>query len=56
MNRNFTVIEGEDYYYDENGSLVFTDKYLLKRGTCCQSGCKHCPYGFEKDSEEDSNS
>jgi hypothetical protein len=37
--------EGQDYYI-ENGLYVFTEKYLLKRGYCCQSGCRHCPYGF----------
>ena len=28
------------------GLYVFTAQYLLKRGYCCQSGCRHCPYGF----------
>ncbi|MBK7992325.1 MAG: hypothetical protein IPK14_02600 [Blastocatellia bacterium] len=28
--------------------MVLTDKYLLKRGYCCESGCRHCPYGFNK--------
>lgn len=37
--------EGDDYYI-ENGLYVFTEKYLLRRGYCCQSGCRHCPYGF----------
>lgn len=41
-------IESEDYYYSEDGFIVFTEKYHLKRGYCCQSGCKHCPYGFDK--------
>jgi hypothetical protein len=40
------LIEGVDYYM-ENGFLVFTAIYLQKRGYCCQSGCRHCPYGFE---------
>ena len=31
-------------YYMENGYVVFTAQYLLKRGTCCGSGCRHCPY------------
>ncbi|TDQ14936.1 hypothetical protein DFQ04_2817 [Algoriphagus boseongensis] len=34
----------EDYYINENGLMVFTEKYHLKRGYCCGSGCKHCPY------------
>ena len=37
---------GEDYYFNENGFMVFTAAYLLKRGYCCESGCRHCPYGF----------
>jgi hypothetical protein len=39
------LVEGKDYYI-ENGLYVFTEQYLLKRGYCCQSGCRHCPYGF----------
>jgi hypothetical protein len=38
-----SLIEGEDYYL-ENGLMVFTSAYLLKRGYCCDSGCRHCPY------------
>ena len=34
----------EDYYINESGFWVFTAAYLLKRGYCCQQGCKHCPY------------
>ncbi|MFC3880184.1 DUF5522 domain-containing protein [Algoriphagus namhaensis] len=33
-----------DYYFNEQGLMVFTEKYHLKRGYCCGSGCKHCPY------------
>lgn len=39
--------EGIDYYL-EDGLLVFTSVYLLKRGYCCESGCRHCPYGYMK--------
>jgi Family of unknown function (DUF5522) len=35
--------EGEDFYY-EGSLLVFTARYHLKRGYCCDSGCRHCPY------------
>ncbi|WP_190277460.1 DUF5522 domain-containing protein [Adhaeribacter rhizoryzae] len=38
----------EDYYFNEQGLLVFTENYLRKRGYCCKNGCKHCPYGFTK--------
>ena len=38
------LVQGIDYTI-ENGLLVFTAAYHLKRGTCCQSGCRKCPYG-----------
>ncbi|NEM96122.1 DUF5522 domain-containing protein [Pontibacter burrus] len=47
--------EGEDYYLNEQGLMVFTAKYHLKRGYCCQSGCRHCPYGFKKKQAEQRN-
>ena len=39
--------EGEDFYR-EGPYIVFTEKYLKKRGYCCESGCRHCPYGFRR--------
>lgn len=39
--------QDKDYYYTEEGYIVFTEAYHLKRGYCCQSGCRHCPYGFD---------
>ncbi|HJY64120.1 MAG TPA: DUF5522 domain-containing protein, partial [Ignavibacteria bacterium] len=39
-------LDPEDFYKTEEGYIVFTEKYHLKRGFCCQNGCKHCPYGF----------
>lgn len=36
--------EGVDYYV-EKGKFVFTAAYHLKRGYCCNSKCRHCPYG-----------
>ncbi|MGA2849880.1 MAG: DUF5522 domain-containing protein [Terracidiphilus sp.] len=38
-------LESEDYYF-EGDLMVFTAAYHLKRGSCCKSGCRHCPYGF----------
>ena len=35
--------EGLDYYV-ENGLLVFTAAFLRRRGYCCDSGCRHCPF------------
>ncbi len=37
------VEEKPDYYF-ENGFMVFTEHYHLKRGTCCGNACRHCPY------------
>jgi hypothetical protein len=28
----------------EGGLLVFTAAYHLKRGYCCGSACRHCPF------------
>ena len=42
--------EGEDYYF-ENGLMVLTARYLLRRGYCCEQGCRNCPYGFVKSDE-----
>lgn len=41
-------LEEGDFYYSEEGFIVFTEQYHLKRGYCCKSGCKHCPYGYNK--------
>lgn len=41
-------IEEIDYYLNEDGQFVFTAWYLLKRGYCCQNGCRHCPYDYQK--------
>lgn len=38
-----TMIEGEDFYFDK-GKMVFTEKYLLKKGKCCHHKCRHCPW------------
>ncbi|MFZ0664240.1 MAG: DUF5522 domain-containing protein, partial [Acidimicrobiales bacterium] len=37
--------EGRNGYTDPvSGYFVFTSAYLGARGTCCDSGCRHCPY------------
>jgi hypothetical protein len=41
------LIEGVDYYLNEKGLIVFTEKYHLDKGYCCGMGCKHCPYDYE---------
>jgi Family of unknown function (DUF5522) len=37
------LIEGEDFYW-EGPYMVFTAQYHLRKGQCCGSGCRHCPY------------
>ncbi len=41
------LIQGEDFYYNEEGYIVLTEKYHLKKGYCCGNGCKHCPYNYQ---------
>ena len=43
------LVEGRDFYW-EGPYMVLTAKYLFNRGYCCESGCRHCPYGFNKKS------
>lgn len=45
----------EDFYM-ENGYVVFTEAYHLKRGYCCGSGCRHCPYEGKMDGNIESES
>lgn len=35
--------EGIDFYM-ENGLMVLTSWFHLKRGDCCGNACRHCPY------------
>jgi Family of unknown function (DUF5522) len=48
QNNEKIVIEGEDFYFTPEGYKCFTEKHHLKRGYCCKSGCRHCPFGFDK--------
>ncbi len=41
------LVEGVDFYM-EGPYLVFTEVYHQKRGFCCKSGCRHCPYRKKK--------
>ncbi len=38
------IVEGVDYDL-EDGKFVFRAEYHLKRGYCCNSKCRNCPYG-----------
>ncbi len=46
------LVEGVDFYY-EGPYMVFTETFLLERGYCCESGCRHCPWGFKRDVRSD---
>jgi hypothetical protein len=49
------VAAGEPGYLDpRTGLFVFTAATLRARGTCCGSGCRHCPYRTDHDASEDS--
>jgi hypothetical protein len=49
---DMVLVEGVDYYL-EGAALVFTAEYHLRRGYCCESGCRHCPYGFKREARDD---
>jgi hypothetical protein len=38
--------EGVDYYYNQKGYIVLTEKFHLEKGSCCGNGCLHCPYDY----------
>ena len=46
------LVEDEDYYF-ENGLMVLTSRCLLRRGYCCEHGCRHCPYGYKATDKTD---
>ena len=46
--KKFIPLEEGDFYLSEEGYKVFTKQYHLKRGYCCESGCRHCPYGYNQ--------
>ena len=44
------LVEGVDYYFDGE-YMVFTATYHRKRGYCCGSKCRHCPYRTDDEIE-----
>lgn len=46
--------EKEDFYLNDKGLMVLTEKYHIKRGSCCGGKCKHCPYfpSYQKSNKE----
>ncbi len=43
---NESIIEEEDFYYNDEGLMVLTEKFHLKKGFCCGNGCLHCTYEY----------
>ena len=41
--KEFLSPKNQDFYKEGN-SMVMTENYHIKRGYCCGSGCRHCPY------------
>ena len=37
-------IDREGLYYLENGKVVFTPLFHIRRGSCCGNRCIYCPY------------
>ncbi len=50
MDKNQQENDSKDFYF-ENGLMVMTEAYHLKRGYCCGSNCRHCPYNHENVSD-----
>lgn len=46
--------EKEDFYLNDKGLMVLTEKYHIKKGSCCGGKCKHCPYWppYQKSNKE----
>ena len=40
------MVEGKDFYYNEEGYIVLTEQYHLNKGFCCGNGCLHCPFEY----------
>jgi hypothetical protein len=36
-------LQPTDFYWDE-GKMVMSESYHIRRGSCCGNKCKHCPY------------
>ncbi len=43
-NGDLTTNINQTDYYIEDGKYVFTEQFHIKRGHCCGSGCRNCPF------------
>lgn len=41
---DFPNDNNSEFYFDKQGNVVYTEKYLRDRGYCCGKKCQHCPY------------
>ena len=39
-----TELYHKDFYTTKDNLKVMTEECHIRRGSCCGSGCKHCPY------------
>jgi hypothetical protein len=37
-------LQPNEFYYDNQGRMVMTEDYHIRRGKCCGSRCLNCPY------------
>ena len=45
---DLAVSRGARTYLDpETGFLVMTSEFLKSKGSCCESGCRHCPWDYK---------
>ncbi|WP_407430286.1 DUF5522 domain-containing protein [Arcticibacter sp.] len=45
--------EHKDYYFNEEGYMVFTADYHQKRGYCCENSCLNCPWNYGQSDKEE---
>lgn len=50
---NIPNLDEDEYYLSEEGYIIYTEKYHLKRGYCCDNNCKHCPYKEKGEKKKD---
>jgi hypothetical protein len=39
-----TTLEVKKDYYWEDGKIILTSSFHIRRGSCCGNTCRHCPY------------
>ena len=54
--KSLPPVEKGDYYFNEEGLMVFTSQYHLKRGYCCKNVCLNCPWGYKSDKKQNKKS